>query len=62
MRPSEAVSRPCVGVHWFGGIYRGDMKYFFPNMAVEPESFLQIYPEVMLPEDQKQAWRALREA
>jgi putative ABC transport system permease protein len=43
-------------VTWFGGIYRGDMKYFFPNLAVEPEKFLQIYPEVMLPEEQKQAW------
>jgi putative ABC transport system permease protein len=42
--------------NWFGGMYRGDMKYFFPNMAVEPEPFLAIYPEVMLPEDQKQAW------
>ncbi len=43
-------------VTWFGGIYRGDLKYFFPNLAVEPEKFLQIYPEIMLPEDQKQAW------
>jgi putative ABC transport system permease protein len=43
-------------VTWFGGIYRGDMKYFFPNLAVEPEKFLEIYPEIMLPEDQKQAW------
>jgi putative ABC transport system permease protein len=43
-------------VSWFGGIYRGDFKYFFPNLAVEPEAFLQIYPEIMLPEDQKQAW------
>jgi len=42
--------------NWFGGIYRGDFKYFFANMAVEPEPFLQIYPEIMLPEDQKQAW------
>ena len=43
-------------VSWFGGIYRGDMKYFFANLAVEPERFLEIYPEIMLPEDQKQAW------
>jgi putative ABC transport system permease protein len=43
-------------VNWFGGIYRGDLKYFFANMAVEPEPFLQIYPEIFLPEDQKQAW------
>ncbi len=43
-------------VTWFGGMYRGDMKLFFPNLAVEPEKFLQVYPEVMLPEDRKQAW------
>ena len=43
-------------VNWFGGMYRGDMKYFFPNMAVEPERFMEIYPEIMVPEDQKQAW------
>jgi len=42
--------------NWFGGVYRGDFKYFFANMAVEPEPFLEIYPEIMLPEDQKQAW------
>ena len=42
-------------VNWFGGIYR-DPKNFFANLAVEPEPFLQIYPEIMLPEDQKQAW------
>jgi putative ABC transport system permease protein len=42
-------------VNWFGGVYR-DPKNFFANLAVEPEPFLQIYPEIMLPEDQKQAW------
>src|SRR5215469_7065506 len=42
-------------VNWFGGIYR-DPKLFFPNLAVEPGHFLNIYPEIMLPEDQKQAW------
>jgi putative ABC transport system permease protein len=42
--------------NWFGGVYRGDFKFFFANMAVEPEPFLQIYPEMVLPEDQKQAW------
>src|SRR5271167_244473 len=43
-------------VTWFGGIYRGDFKYFFPNLAVEPEKFLEVYPEIILPEEQKQAW------
>ncbi len=42
-------------VSWFGGIYR-DPKNFFANLAVEPEAFLRIYPEVMLPPDQKAAW------
>ena len=40
---------------WFNGIYR-DPKYFFPNYAVEPEPFLEIFPEIMLPPEQKQAW------
>src|SRR5271157_1436598 len=40
---------------WFGGIYR-DPKNFFANYATEPEVFLQIYPEVILPEDQKEKW------
>ena len=42
-------------VTWFGGIYR-DPKNFFANLAVEPEAFLRIYPEIMLPPDQKAAW------
>jgi putative ABC transport system permease protein len=40
---------------WFNGIYR-DPKYFFANYAVEPEAFLQVFPEIMLPQEQKQKW------
>ncbi len=40
---------------WFNGIYR-DPKYFFANYAVEPEPFFQVFPEIMLTEEQKQAW------
>ncbi|MGA8874072.1 MAG: FtsX-like permease family protein [Candidatus Korobacteraceae bacterium] len=40
---------------WFGGIYR-DPKNFFANYATEPQAFLDLYPEIQLPEDQKQAW------
>ena len=40
---------------WFGGIYR-DPKNFFANFATEPQAFLDIYPEVMLPPDQKEKW------
>lgn len=47
--------KDTVIVTWFGGIYR-DPKNFFANLAVEPEAFLRIYPEVMLPPDQKEKW------
>jgi putative ABC transport system permease protein len=41
--------------NWFGGKY-GDGKTFFANFAVDPESYLAIYPEIVLPADQKQAF------
>ncbi len=34
---------------WFGGIYV-DRKNFFANFAVEPRSFLEVYPEFLVPE------------
>ena len=42
-------------VTWFGGIYQ-DPKNFFGQMPVEPEPFLDMYPEYLLPEDQRQAF------
>ncbi|HBL27062.1 MAG TPA: hypothetical protein DD490_09535 [Acidobacteria bacterium] len=44
---------------WFGGIYQ-DPKNFFGQMAVDPESFLDLYPEYRLPEDEKKDWLANR--
>ena len=41
---------------WFGGIYQ-DPSNFFANIAVEPDVFLQIYPEFVLPADQADAWK-----
>ncbi len=41
--------------NWFGGRY-GDGKRFFAQFAVDPESYLEMYPEISLPEDQKQAF------
>jgi putative ABC transport system permease protein len=41
--------------NWFGGYYQ-DPSNFIANMAVEPESWLRMYPEFQLPEEQKQAW------
>ena len=40
---------------WFGGIYQKPSN-FFPQMPVKPEEYLSLYPEYILPEDQKQAW------
>jgi putative ABC transport system permease protein len=40
---------------WFGGIYQ-DPENFFANMAVEPEAFLKIFPEFVVPPEQVQAW------
>ena len=41
--------------NWFGGRY-GDEKRFFAQFAVDPTSYLAMYPEIVLPEDQKQAF------
>jgi putative ABC transport system permease protein len=44
---------------WFGGTYQ-DPKNFFPQMAVDPTSYLAVYPEIQLPPEQKKAWLADR--
>lgn len=49
----EAVSH----ANWFGGIYQ-DPKNFFGQMAVDAPTFLDLYPEYILPEEQKKAWLA----
>ena len=41
--------------NWFGGVYITE-KNFFPNFAIEPKSYLELYPEFVLPPDQKQAF------
>jgi putative ABC transport system permease protein len=41
--------------NWFGGRY-GDGKRFFASFAVDPKSYLEMYPEISIPEDQKQAF------
>jgi putative ABC transport system permease protein len=41
--------------NWFGGRY-GDGRSFFAQFAVDPESYLAMYPEISLPEDQQQAF------
>ena len=45
---------------WFGGVYQ-DPANFFAQMVVEPEPFMKIYPEFVIPEDQVKAWLADRQ-
>jgi len=44
---------------WFGGIYQ-EPKNFFATIPVEPEKFLAMYPEFILPPEQKEAWLKTR--
>lgn len=39
---------------WFGGVYQ-DERNFFPQFAVEVESYRQMFPEFVIPDEQ---WRA----
>jgi putative ABC transport system permease protein len=45
--------------NWFGAYYQ-EPKNQFANMAVEAESWLRMYPEFEMPEEQKQAFLADR--
>jgi len=60
---SQIASAPGVAdvthANWFGGVYQ-DPRNTFATFAVDPESWLRIYPEFAAPDDQKQAWLADR--
>ncbi|MEW6213936.1 MAG: ABC transporter permease [Nitrospirota bacterium] len=53
IRQIEGVKGVSYGT-WFGGIYI-DEKHFFANYAIEPETYLEMFPEIILPPDQKAA-------
>jgi putative ABC transport system permease protein len=40
--------------NWFGGIYQ-DERNFFPQFVIDPENQRQVFPELMVPDDQ---WNA----
>lgn len=50
IRQIEGVKGVSYGT-WFGGIYI-DEKNFFANYAVEPKTYLAIYPEIIIPPEQ----------
>ena len=50
IRQADGVKQVSYGT-WFGGIYI-DEKNFFANYAVEPRTYLQMYPEIIVPPGQ----------
>lgn len=44
---------------WFGALYQ-DSRHVIGAFPVEPEEYLHMYPEFVLPEEQKKAWLADR--
>ncbi len=51
IRRIEGVETVSYG-NWFGGYYI-DRKDFFANFAVEPRSYLELYPEYVIPDDHR---------
>jgi putative ABC transport system permease protein len=47
--------------NWFGGVYI-DKKQFFARLAVDAETFFDVYPEMLLPPDQLAAFKKERNA
>jgi putative ABC transport system permease protein len=54
IRAVDGVARVAYA-NWFGGIYQ-DPKNFFPQLAVSGASYLDIYPDFLVPEDQRDAF------
>jgi putative ABC transport system permease protein len=57
----EQIPEVNSAVHstWFGGIYQKPSN-FFAQMPVQPEQYLDMFPEYILPDDQRAAWLATR--
>jgi putative ABC transport system permease protein len=54
IRQIEGVRTVSYGT-WFGGVYKEE-KNFFPNLAVDAQSFMKVYPEFMLSDDEFRAF------
>jgi putative ABC transport system permease protein len=54
IRAVDGVGRVAYA-NWFGGIYQ-DPKNFFPQLAISGASYLDIYPDFVMPQDQRDAF------
>jgi putative ABC transport system permease protein len=57
----EQVDGVVDAIHqsWFGGVYQKPSN-FFPQMPVEPEEYLAMYPEILLSDSEREAWLKTR--
>jgi len=57
----ERVDGVVDAIHqsWFGGVYQKPSN-FFPQMPVEPEAYLAMYPEILLSDAERDAWLRTR--
>ncbi len=60
IRGVEGVKTVSYG-NWFGGIYIEE-KNFFANFAVEPKTYLELYPEYIIPVEQRETFLRDRKA
>ena len=51
--------RTVAHASWFGGYYK-EPKNMFAQLPVEPKDYLDVYPEIVLTEKEKQAWMSTR--
>jgi len=49
----------AVGQTWFGGYYQ-EQRNQFAQMPVEPEEFMDVYPEFVLSDEEREAWLSTR--
>lgn len=54
IRHADHVKTVSYG-NWFGGVYIEE-KNFFPNFAIEPRSYLELYPEFTLTDSERKAF------
>lgn len=56
MEAVEGVER-VANAQWFGGVYQ-DPKNFFAQFAVEADRYLDVYPEIHISDEAREAWMA----
>ena len=54
IKPIEGVAG-ISHLSWFGGYYQ-EPQNFMPMFAVEQDTLLEVYNEIVMPEEQKRAW------